>query len=304
MSHSHEIHDHDLPHRHGAQTHLHLFWPVALTLGFAFVEAAGGWLTNSLALMGDAGHMFSDAASLALTWFAAWVALKPPSKRHTYGLARVEVLVALFNGAIMLAVIMGIAYEAILRLSTPHLVQGGAVMVIAFAGLVINLVVAWFLHRAEKNINSRAAMLHVLGDLLGSVAALAAGAVVYFTGWLPIDPLLSLFISVLLLISTINLLREAVQVLMEGVPRHIDTYQVEHAMSVTQGVGSIHDVHIWTLASGVVALSAHVVMQDMHEWMDVLPRMREMLDARFGINHVTLQPETKDFMDTHDHHAH
>lgn len=301
-SHSHGIHDHDLPHRHGAQTHLRLFWPVALTLGFAFVEAVGGWLTNSLALMGDAGHMFSDAAALALTWFAAWVALKPPSKRHTYGLARVEVLVALFNGATMLAIIMGIAYEAILRLSTPHPVKGGMVMVIAFAGLMINLVVAWFLHRAEKNINSHAAMLHVLGDLLGSVAALAAGAVVYFTGWLPIDPLLSLFISALLLISTFNLLREALHVLMEGVPAHIDTEEVEDAMNKTDGVGSIHDVHIWTPASGMVALSAHVVMQDMHDWIGVLSKLREMLEHRFGIGHVTLQPETPDFTDTHDCH--
>jgi cobalt-zinc-cadmium efflux system protein len=273
-----------------------------LTLGFAFVEAIGGWLTNSLALMGDAGHMFSDAGALTLAWFAAWVALKPPSKRHTYGLARVEVLVALLNGAVLLAVVFGIAFEAFQRLSAPHPVAGGQVMVIAFAGLLVNLAVAWFLHKGEKNINSRAAMLHVLGDLLGSVAAMISGAVVYYTGWLPIDPLLSLFICVLLLISTVNLLREALLVLMEGAPIHIDTHEVEHAMRATAGVGSIHDVHIWTLASGVVALSAHVVMQDMHDWMNVLPKMREMLDERYGINHVTLQPETRDFTETHDCH--
>jgi cobalt-zinc-cadmium efflux system protein len=301
MSHDH---DHHHPHHHNTSRHLNLLWPLLLTLGFAFVEAAGGWLTNSLVLLGDAGHMFSDAVALALTWFAAWVARKPPSKKHTYGLARVEVLVALFNGALMLAVIMGIAYEAIQRLSAPHPVAGGQVMLIAFAGVLVNIVVARILHKGEKNINQQAAMLHVLGDLLGSVAALAAGAVVYTTGWLPIDPLLSLFICMLLLISTVNLLREALLVLMEGVPRHIEVSEVEHAMRVTQGVGSVHDIHIWTPTSGMVALSAHVVMQDMRVWIDVLSALREMLEQRFGIKHVTLQPETSDFTDTHDCHEH
>ena len=296
---SHHIHQHDLPHRHGSQTHLHLFWPVVLTLGFAFVEGFGGWLTNSLALMGDAGHMFSDSAALALAWFAAWIAQKPPSKRHTYGLARVEVLVALINGAVMLLIIAGIVIEAVQRLRNPHPVQGGQVMLIAFVGLLINILVAYFLHRAEKNINSRAAMLHVMGDLLGSIAALAAGAVIYYTGWMPIDPILSVFICLLLLGSTINLLREAVHVLMEGSPLNIDSDLVEKAMQNMEGVASIHDVHIWTLASGVVALTAHVELKDLHGWMSVLPGMREMLNERFGINHVTLQPETVDWVEEH-----
>jgi len=300
-AHAHD-HGHHSPHHHHTPTHLSLLWPVMLTLGFAFVEAIGGWLTHSLALLGDAGHMFSDSAALALSWFAAWVALKPPSKSHTYGLARVEVLVALFNGALMLAVIIGIAYEAVQRLSVPQPVAGGQVMLIAFVGMLVNLIVAWILHKGEKSINQKAAMLHVVGDLLGSVAALAAGAVVYYTGWLPIDPLLSLFICGLLLMSTVNLLREALLVLMEGVPRHIEASEVEQAMSVTEGVGSVHDIHIWTPTSGMVALSAHVVMQDMSVWIEVLSKLREMLDHRFGIKHVTLQPETRDFTDTHDCH--
>lgn len=293
---SDHIHDHDLPHRHGSQTHLNLFWPVALTLGFALVEAIGGWLTGSLALLGDAGHMFSDSASLALAWFAAWIALKPPSRRHTYGLARVEILVALFNGLLMLAVVAGIVHEAIDRLAHPRDVAGGQVMLIASIGLLVNIGVALALYRAEKNLNSRAAMLHVMGDLLGSIAALASGAVIYFTGWLPIDPILSLFISALLLFSTFNLLREAVHVLMEGVPMNLDSDEVERAMRDMEGVSAIHDVHIWTLASGVVALSAHVVLVDLHGWMDVLPRMREMLNEKYGINHVTLQPETEQWL--------
>ncbi len=296
----HHIHQHDLPHRHGSQTELHLFWPVVLTLGFAFVEAMGGWFTHSLALLGDAGHMFSDSAALALAWFAAWIAQKPASKHHTYGLARVEVLVALINGAVMLLIIAGIVFEAVQRIQDPHPVQGGQVMLIAFLGLVVNLIVAHWLHKAEKNINSRAAMLHVLGDLLGSVAALAAGAVIYYTGWLPIDPILSVFICVLLLASTINLLREAIHVLMEGTPHNIDTDAVESAMQGVAGVASVHDIHIWTLASGVVALTAHVQLLDLHGWMNVLPRMREMLDESFGINHVTLQPETVDWVEEHE----
>jgi cobalt-zinc-cadmium efflux system protein len=291
------VHQHDLPHRHGSRTHLNLLWPVLLTLGFALVEAVGGWLTHSLALLGDAGHMFSDSAALALAWFAAWVAQRPPSKRHTYGLARVEVLVALFNGLLMLMIIFGIVQEAIHRLSSPREVAGGQVMVIAFIGLLVNIGVAYALNKSEKNINSRAAMLHVMGDLLGSVAALAAGAVIYFTGWVPIDAILSILISGLLLISTTNLLREAVHVLMEGVPENIDPDAVEREMSKMPGVNSIHDVHIWTLASGVVALSAHVVLNDLHGWMHVLPDMREMLDQRYGINHVTLQPETEEWLE-------
>lgn len=290
------VHQHDLPHRHGSSTHLNLLWPVLLTLGFALVEAVGGWVTHSLALLGDAGHMFSDSAALALAWFAAWVAQRPPSKRHSYGLARVEVLVALFNGLLMLLIVFGIVQEAFHRLNAPQLVAGGQVMLIAFVGLLVNIGVAYGLNKSEKNINSRAALLHVMGDLLGSVAALVAGGVIYFTGWTTIDPILSIFISVLLLVSTFNLLREAVHVLMEGVPEHIDPEAVELEMSRLPGVNSVHDVHIWTLASGVVALSAHVVLDDLHGWMHVLPDMRDMLDHRYGINHVTLQPETETWL--------
>ncbi|MFM9912503.1 MAG: cation diffusion facilitator family transporter [Methylophilaceae bacterium] len=296
----HHVHQHDLPHRHGSQTHLRLFWPVVLTLGFAFVEAISGWMTHSLALLGDAGHMFSDSAALGLAWFAAWLAHKPATEKYTYGFARVEVLVALINGGVMLLIVAGIVFEAVQRLQDPHPVHGGQVIVVAFLGLLVNLIVAYCLHGAEKNINSRAAMLHVMGDLLGSVAAIVAGAVIYYTGWLPIDPILSVFICLLLLASTFNLLREAIHVLMEGTPHNIDTDEVEKAMSEMDGVASVHDIHVWTLASGVVALTAHVELQDLHGWMTVLPDMREMLDERFGINHVTLQPETVDWVESHE----
>lgn len=291
-----DSHTHELPHRHPAGVHLNLFWPVALTLGFAGVEALGGWLTGSLALLGDAGHMFSDSAALGLAWLASWIALKPPSRRHSYGLARAEVIVALLNGLLMLAVVAGIVLEAMRRLTHPQPVAGGEVLLIAMMGLLVNIVVAWHLHRGHANINSRAALLHVMGDLLGSLAAMAAGAVIYFTGWTRIDPILSMLISVLILVSTFNLLREALHVLMEGVPFHLDLHEVEHAMSAMPGVMSVHHVHIWTLSSGMVALSAHVVVHDLQGWMQVLPALRAMLNERYGINHVTLQPETEQWL--------
>lgn len=289
-------HRHDLPHRHNAPGHLHLAWPVALTLGYAFVEALGGWLTHSLALLGDAGHMFSDSASLGLAWLASWIALKPPSRKHSYGLARIEVIVALANGLFMLVVVGSIVYEAVQRLQHPREVAGGEVMLIAVVGLLVNIAVAWHLNKGKDNINSRAALLHVMGDLLGSVAAIVAGAVIYFTGWTRIDPILSMLISALILASTFNLLREALHVLMEGVPLHLDLTEVESEMARMEGVSSIHDVHIWTLSSGVVALSAHVVLHDLQGWMHVLPAIREMLNTRYGINHVTLQPETEQWL--------
>lgn len=272
-------------------THSSSQWPILLTLGFAIVEAIGGWYSGSLALLGDAGHMFSDAAALMLAWIGAWVARRPPSPRHTYGLVRAEVVVALVNGMAMLLVIGSITWEAVARLRHPQPVQGAEVMLIAVLGMLVNIAVAWTLSKQEHNLNTRAALLHVLGDLLGSVAALAAGAVVYFTGWTPIDPLLSLFIVVLILFSTLRLLREVLHVLMEGVPFDLELEEVAQAMARQPGVASVHDVHIWTLASGNVALSAHVVLADLLAWPEMLSELREMLHERFDIDHATLQPE-------------
>ena len=265
-----------------------------LISAFAIVEAVGGWLTGSLALLGDAGHMVSDAAALALAWLGSWIALKPASKQHSFGLMRAEVIVALVNGLLMLFVITFIVLEAIERLQTPRPVLGGQVMLIALLGLIVNVIVALKLHGHQDSMNNRAALLHVLGDLLGSVAALAAGAVIYFTGWMPIDPILSLFISALILISTVKLLREVVHVLMEGVPAHLEIGEVTNALASLPRVQEIHSVHIWALSSQVSALSAHVVLKDMQTWHEVLPQLRRMLHERFSIDHVTLQPETEE----------
>ncbi|MFL9710076.1 cation diffusion facilitator family transporter [Methylobacillus sp. Pita1] len=285
-------HHHDHSHAQGGGQPS-LLLPLLLIAGFAVVEAVGGWWTGSLALLSDAGHMVSDAFALALAWLGGWIARKPATRKHNFGLVRAEVIVALLNALLMLAVIAGIAYEAVQRLADPRPVQGGEVILIAFVGMLVNIVVALILHKGHSSLNSRAALLHVLGDLLGSVVAIVAGAVIYFTGWMPIDPILSIFISVLILVSTLRLLGEVLHVLMEGVPPHIDIQAVEHAMTVSDKVQGVHHLHIWSLSSEKTALSAHIVLEDMQDWHEVLNNLGHMLHDRFNIEHVTLQPETR-----------
>ncbi|MCB4812111.1 cation diffusion facilitator family transporter [Methylovorus menthalis] len=293
--HDHHDHAHGSDHHHG-HSHSHasnsLKWPLLLTLAFACIEAVGGWYSGSLALMGDAGHMFSDSAALGLAWLGTWIAAKPASQKHSYGLMRAEIIVAFINCLVMLAVVGAIVFEAIERLQTPQQVHSLEVMGIAFVGLLVNLLVARQLHQHQDNVNHKAALLHVLGDLLGSVAALAAGAVIYFTGWMLIDPLLSLLISALILFSTFRLLREVLHVLMEGVPSHISIQEVTRALQGVPEVQEVHSVHIWSLSSEVSALSAHIVLDDMEHWHEVLNAIRTLLHDRFDIEHVTLQPET------------
>lgn len=262
-----------------------------LTLGFAVVEAVAGWWSGSLALLGDAAHMVTDTAALGLAAFAAWIMRRPPSARHSYGLGRAEVIVALINGLLMSAIVIGIGWAALERLHAPQPVAGAVVMGVAAAGLLVNVLVARLLLHGEQSLNTRGALLHVLGDLLGSVAALASGAVIYFTGWTPIDPLLSLLICALILYSSLRLLRDTLHVIMEGVPPEIDLAEAGQALAGVPGVRSVHDLHIWTLSSGVVALSAHVVVDDLGGWGEVLGGLRKLLHERYAIDHVTLQPE-------------
>ncbi|MBI3773374.1 MAG: cation transporter [Gammaproteobacteria bacterium] len=275
-------------HSHPSRT---MLWAIAITLGFAGVEAFGGWISHSLALLGDAGHMLTDSSALGLAAFAAWLMHRPPSQRHSYGLVRAEVIAALINSLLMLGIVASIVIAAIDRLSNPHPVTAGMVMGIAFIGLLVNIAVAWVLHRGEKNLNTRAALLHVMGDLLGSVAALVAGAVIWLTGWTLIDPLLSLLICALILISSLRLLREAVHVIMEGVPSGIDLHEVGTAMANVEGVASVHDLHVWTVSSGNIALSAHVMVANIQHWQPVLNTLQHLLHDRFDIEHTTIQPE-------------
>lgn len=287
---SHHAHSHAHGHSHHHDAGPRLIWALLLTLGFAGVEVLAGFWSGSLALLGDAGHMLTDSASLGLAAVAAWLARRPPSRQHTYGLGRVETLAALFNVLFMALVVAAIAVAAVQRLLAPTAIHGETVTLVAIIGLCVNIGVAWLLMHGEQTMNTRGALLHVLGDLLGSVAALVAGAVVVWTGWTPIDPLLSLLICVLILASSLRLLREVLRALLEGVPAHLSLEQVGQALAGVPGVRSVHDLHVWTLSSNRIALSAHLVIESLEHWPEVLAEARHVL-LHQGIGHVTLQPE-------------
>jgi len=282
------VHEHGHAHAGNNGT---LLVALLLTLSFAGVEALAGWWSGSLALMSDAAHMLTDSSALGLAAAAAWLARRPPSFRHSYGLVRAEVLAALFNSVLMLVLIVFIVREALERIGAPREIAGGTVVGVAVIGLIVNLVVAWILHRGEQTLNSRAALLHVLGDALGSVAAITAGIVIVATGWTPIDPLLSLLVAVLILVSALGLLREVVHVLMEGVPLNVQLDAVGRDLAALDGVLRVHDLHVWTLASGSIALSAHLEIRNLADWPGILAAARQTVDTRHGIRHVTLQPE-------------
>ena len=264
---------------------------LAITLAFAFVELGGGLWAGSLALASDAGHMFSDALALALAAGAAWLARRPPGLKHSYGLARVEVLGATLNGLLMLAIIVVLVVEAVQRLLEPRPVAAGAVIVIAAIGLLVNCAVVYVLSRGHHDLNSRAALIHVIGDLVSSLAAVIAGVVIHVTGWVLIDPILSLVIAGLILISTLRLLRDTLHVLMEGVPAAVDLAQIGAALASVRGVSAVHDLHVWSIGSAHAALSAHVEIERLEDWPPILYASRTLLKQRFGVEHVTLQPE-------------
>lgn len=266
---------------------------LAMTLLFAAIEVVTGFVSNSLALISDAGHMVTDAAALGLALLAQLIAKRPPSHRHSFGLVRAEALAAFVNCLAMLALVAWIVYEAVQRLTHPQPVQGGVVLVVAAIGAAINLVVAWVLSRDSDSINTRAALVNVMGDLLGSVAAIAAGAIIYFTNWVRIDPILSIFVSLLILKSTWGILRESYHFLMEGVPQGIDYLQVGADLAEVEGVLSVHDLHVWDMSPGHPALIGHLEIRDLAEWPAVLRRVQAMLLERHDIDHVTLQPEAE-----------
>lgn len=289
MQHHHH-HDPDDHHHHSAGSVLLL--SLVLTLGFSLVEAIAGWLSGSLALFSDAGHMVSDSFALGVAAVASIIALRQPSSLHSYGLGRAEFVGALINAGLMMLIVVAIAVSAVNRLMSPQPVEGAMVAGVALIGLIINIVVAWLLSRGEGDLNTRAALLHVMGDMLGSVAALIAGAVIFYTGWTPIDPILSLFIVALILFSSLRLLRESMHGLMEGVPLHLSLPEVGKALAEVDGVKSVHDLHIWSLSSHRIALSAHVVVTNLACWEVTMAELQKLLEERFHIEHVTLQPET------------
>jgi cobalt-zinc-cadmium efflux system protein len=257
------------------------------------VEAGAGLWAGSLALLGDAGHMAADAAGLGLALAAEGLSSRGPSRRYTFGLKRVEVVAAVANALLLLGAVAWIAVEAVRRLGTTPEVHGGVTAGVAALGCVVNVIVARTLARGGKTLNVRAALLHVLGDLLGSVGALVAGGVVLLTGWTPIDPILSLGICALILVSAARVLRDGGRILLEGVPAHLSVEEVGRALAGVEGVASVHDLHLWQLSSTDTSLSAHVVLEDAGAWEGVLLRCHAVLAERFGIDHATLQPERR-----------
>lgn len=298
--HHHHSSAHLHAHGHGDAAHHHtieggkpgvLAWALGLTLLFAIVEVFAGFIANSLALISDAGHMVTDAAALGLALLAQVIARRPPSAKHSFGLVRAEALAAFVNALAMLALVAWIGWEAFQRLTNPTPVAGATVTVVAIIGMVINLTVAWFLSRDKDNVNTRAALIHVMGDLLGSVAALLAGGIIYFTGWYQADPLLSVLVCVLILRSTFDVLRDAYHFLMEGVPHHIDYLQVGEDLEQVPGVLDVHDLHVWDMSPGQPALIGHLHIRDLSEWPAILVQVKAMLLEKHGIDHITLQPE-------------
>lgn len=301
------MHDHDHHHQH-AHHHSRSSsrYRLALTLGLAAIymvaEIIGGLWTGSLALLADAGHMFSDVASLALSLFAAWVSERPPTSRRTYGFYRTEILAAMVNGATLVAIAVYILFEAYHRFRDPREVIGPVMMAIAVGGLAVNLLGLWLLSAGrDDNLNVRGAWLHVLTDALGSVGAIAAGALIWGFGWQWADPLASVLIAMLVIYSSWRLLAEAVAVLMESAPHGIDVDEVRAAMGAAPGVVDVHDLHVWSITSGLDSLSAHVVIEEGHSHSELLTALRAMLDERFGIDHVTIQIEPVDFEERYTH---
>lgn len=264
---------------------------LTVTAVFMLAEFLGGLWTNSLALLADAGHMLTDAAALALSLFAVWFTQKPATSEQTYGYFRVEILAALVNGAALLVIALAIFYEAYERFVSPESVKGPEMVAIATAGLAANLFCARILHQSQgDNLNVRGAFLHVLGDVLGSVAAIVAGVAITFWGVYWADPLVSALVSFLICLSAWRLVRESVRILLEGAPAHVSVREMNQALCRVPGVESVHDLHVWTLTSGHHAMTCHAVVEA-GDNKEILERMSAVSREQFDVRHTTIQIE-------------
>lgn len=291
--HSH-AHPHDHAHDH-AHTHSTSTGRLALALGVTsallVAEVIGGIVSNSMALIADAGHMLTDAGALGLSLFVAWFSRRPATAQRTYGHLRWEILAAFLNGAALLLLSAWILVEAFGRLQAPEPVGGALMLGVAIAGLVANGLSAWLLHaHQEHSLNLRGAYLHVVSDLLGSVAVIVAALLVQLRGWTLADPIASILVTLLIMRGAWRLVRDAVDILLENTPAHIDADALRGAMAAVRGVRAVHDLHVWTLTSGVVAMSAHAIAPVVEEHPRVLADLHEAV-GRFGIHHTTIQLE-------------
>lgn len=270
-------------------------WTVlALTGTFMVLEVIGGWLSGSLALLADAGHMLTDVGALGLSLLTAWVAQRPADDNKTYGYLRWEILAALVNGAALFGIAGWVVVEAVQRIQQPEPIRTGLFLGVAAAGLVVNLVSLALLHGSrEGSLNARGAYLHVMGDALGSVGALSAALVVRYTGWATADPIASILLSLLILAGAWRLIRESADILLDSVPGHVSMREVQRRMLGVPGVTGVHDLHVWTVVSGVVAMSGHAIVPDLEAHPGVLDGIRTELSG-LGIAHVTIQLEMTD----------
>ncbi|MFM9281872.1 cation diffusion facilitator family transporter [Paenibacillus jiagnxiensis] len=302
-AHDHHDHGHSHGHAHGHHDHAHAHMPnnkkglaiaLIITTGIMFLEFFGGLVTNSLALLSDSGHMLSDAGALALSLVAMFLSAKAPSAKKSYGFYRFEILAALLNGVALFVIAGFIIWEAYQRFFEPPTVASGSMMVIAFIGLFANLLSAWFLMRksdVKENINVRSAYLHVLGDALGSVGAIVAGLIMGLTSWYVADPIISVLVALLILKSAWGVIQNAVHILMEGTPAGVDSEQVRETLMQVDGVVDVHDLHIWTITSGMNSLSCHLVIADQKDHQAVLQEAVRLVEEKFNISHATIQVE-------------
>lgn len=292
-------------HRRSSQSWRRLSLVLVLTAIYMVAEMLAGWWTGSLALLADAGHMLTDVAALVLALIAVWFGSRPATSSKTFGYYRLEIIAALVNGVALIVISLLIFYGAYQRWLSPPVVRTGPMIVVAVGGLIVNLVSAWILHRHDEvDLNLRGVWLHVIGDALGSVAAILAGALMALFGWYAADPLFGVIISLLIIWGSVRLIREATNVLLEGTPAHINLAAVEDAILNTTGVDDVHDLHVWTITSGRDALSAHVIHDHSISQSDLLKELRIKLQDRFGVDHLTIQMETSDSEDQTFHFCH
>jgi len=266
---------------------------LVITFLYMIAEAVGGWLTTSLALLADAGHMLTDVAALGLTLGAIWFAARPATAKKTFGWYRLEILAAFVNGLVLVLISIWVIYEAIERWQSPPAVLGTQMTIVAVGGLVANIIAAWLLHSDhEHDLNMHGAWLHVMGDMLGSIAAIIAGVLIIAKGWLWADPVTSLAISVIIIVGAIRLVLDSVNILLEGTPAHIDLIAITHSLIDLDGVGGVHDLHVWTISSGRDALSVHITHGKEVDHSELLSRVRDRLQKEFAIDHLTIQMET------------
>ncbi|MGX5826750.1 cation diffusion facilitator family transporter [Mesorhizobium sp. 43Arga] len=310
-SHDHRGHDHGgAGHVHGATDKKRVLIAACLTAGFMVAEALGGLFTGSLALLADAGHMLADAIALGLAWYAFHLAGRPATGQLTYGFGRVKTLVAYTNGIAIFVIALWIVYEAWARLRAPALVLGGPMLVVAILGLLVNIGSFLVLHGGDReSLNMRGAILHVLGDLLGSAAAIVAAVVILVTGWTPIDPILSVLVSLLILSTAWSLMRAAAHVLLEGVPPSLDRDLIAtDIQSAVKGVREVHHMHIWSLDGTSTMATLHACLDEGLDAHQAVSAIKKRLASEHGISHATVEPEfgqCADEADDHDHeHGH